>query len=353
VPLYAWAAGRYHSGRELVGSAAMTFTSSSLRSSLCRCSLPLVVAVASGCPADEEDENVLPTQADSDSGSDSSSASMTASMTATESMTGADGTADSTGAGADFPQAYRFECIDIQQLGDSDGTALQANILQQTWNNDIDAYKLNIVFEVATRDDAAGTATVGIRSGIGTNASDLCSEATSQSDIVDVGYDAAVTMWTQSDADGECSTAAAGGEASGGTYDMALPADTIVYIYAQDTDGTTFNCTADEALPDAVPVRAVEATLTVSADGQEVQGNLLGCLREDEAEALCSCLVMCNPEMENENCGGCPTGSIPLRTLLGDIEPSQRCTDLVGGNAFDIGIGFTAAVLPAVPTPCG
>ncbi len=351
------AAGRYHSGRDLVGSAAMTFTPS-MRSSSRLCSLPLLVVVATGCPADDEEENVLPTQAD-DSGSDSGSgsasmsASMTETMTASESMTDPDSTADSTGATTDFPQAYRFECVDIQQLGDSNGDVLQAMILQQTWNNDIDGYKLNIVFEVATRDDAAGAATVGIRSGIGTNASDLCSEPTSESDIVDVGYDAAVTMWGPSDAEGECSTAAAGGATSGGTYDMALPAETIVYIYAQDTDGTTFNCTADEALPDAVPVRAVEATLTVSADGQTVNGNLLGCLREDEAEALCSCLVMCNPAMENENCGGCPTGSVPLRSLLGDIQPSQRCTELVGGSAFDIGLGFTASVLPSVPTTCG
>jgi hypothetical protein len=327
----------------------MTCTSSPRWSSS---SLVLVIAALAGCPAEDDGENVLPTQGGSDdSGADTSSAG---SMTVDDSATSMDPTVDpdSTGGGAVYPQAFRFECIDIQQVGASDGTAIQANILQQTWNNDIDAYKLNIVFELVSRDDAGGTAMAAIRSGIGADAASLCSEPTSETEVISVGYDAAVTMWGPSGDDEECSAAADVGATSGGTYDLALPADTIVYIYAQDTDGTTFNCTADPGLPDAVPVRAVEATLTQSADGQDVWGHLLGCLREDEAEALCSCLVMCNPEQMNENCGGCPNGSIPLRTLLGDIEPSDRCTKLLGQSAFDIGLGFTAQALPNVPTTC-
>jgi hypothetical protein len=314
-------------------------------------SLAIIVVAATGCPADDDDDggNVLPTQAGSES--DSGSSSVTDSMMTLE--TGADSTADSSGGDIVFPQAYRFECVDIQILGDSDGTALQAQLLQSTWNSDIDNYKLNIIFEVASRDDATGMGTVGIRSGIGTNASDLCSEPTAESDIVDITYDAAVTAWEPTDAEEECSTMAAAGATSGGTYELVLGATDTVYIYAQDTDGTTFNCTADEALPDAVPIRAVQATLTASADGESMAGTLLGCLGEDEAEALCSCLGMCIEGQMNENCGGCPNGSIPLRSLLGDIMPSQRCSDLLGVSAYDIGLGFTASALPSVPTTCG
>jgi len=321
-------------------------------------SLAAVVCAASGCPADDDDENVLPTQASADasgsatgSGTDSGSASVTDSMTTTDPS--AEGTADSTGGGTVFPQAYRFECVDIQILGDADGTALQAQLLETTWNSDIDAYKLNIIFEVASRDDEAGTGTVGIRSGIGTDASDLCSEPTSESDIVPITYDASITAWEPTDAEEQCSAMAGAGAASGGTYELALGPNDLVYIYAQDTDGTTFNCTADDALPDAVPIRAVEATLTASVDGGSMAGTLLGCLAEDEAEALCSCLGQCIAGQMNENCAGCPEGSVPLRSLLGDILPSQRCTDLIGVPAYDIGLGFTASALPSVPTTCG
>lgn len=146
---------------------------------------------------------------------------------------------------------------------------------------------------------------------------------------------------------------AAAGATSGGTYELVLGPTDVVYIYAQDDDGTTFNCTLDDALPDAVPVRAVQATLTASADGETMAGTLLGCLREDEAMALCSCLVSCNPGQGSEACSGCPDGSVPLRELLSGVNPSKRCTDLVGANAFDIGLGFTASALPSVPTTCG
>jgi hypothetical protein len=340
------AGARYHSlhgAEDLVISRAMTFSSLSAR-----VSVALVVCGSFACPKDDDGENVLPTQGDTSDDSASSGGS----VSATESVDGADTTADATGGGTAFPQAYRFECVEIQILGDADGDALQAQVLENTWNSDIDNYKLNIVFELVSRDDAAGTGTVGIRSGVGTGAGDLCAEATSESDVYDVTWDAALTTWEPVETGEVCSAMAAPGTASGGTYTMTLPTESTVFIYAQDTDGTTFNCTADRGLPDAVPIRAVEATLTASVDGGSVAGNLLGCLREDEAEALCSCLGMCNPEIMNENCGGCPNGSIPLRSLLGDINPSQRCTDLLGGNAYDIGLGFTASALPSVPQTC-
>ncbi|MBX7077559.1 MAG: hypothetical protein K1X88_00145 [Nannocystaceae bacterium] len=298
------------------------------------------------CPADEggDEGNVLPTQ------SDSGSASGTASDAT---VSGSSGGADSSGGDVAIPAAYRFECIDIQILGDADGDAFQANLLEDTWNSDVDNFKLNIMFEVAARDDAGGTAQVGIRSGVGGDAASLCAEPTSQTDLIDITYDAAAALWVPTD-DGEtCSAAAPGGSSSGGSYTMMLPPEVLVYIYAQDTDGTTFNCTEDPGTPDAVPVRAVEAELTASSDGTAIAGYLTGCLLQDEAAALCSCLGKCNPATMNPNCGACPAGSVPLQDLLLGINPSQRCSDLMGMPAYDLGLGFSAHVLPSVPTTCG
>jgi hypothetical protein len=44
---------------------------------------------------------------------------------------------------------------------------------------------------------------------------------------------------------------------------------------------------------------------------------------------------------------------VPLRSLLMGINPSTRCTDLMGEDAFDLQIGFTASALPTVPATCG
>lgn len=307
--------------------------------------LVLVAPALAGCPADDDETgttNVLPTQGATEESTSAGTGGMTMSTTTT---------ADTTGGEPTFPTAYRFECIDIQVLGDADGTAFQASLLEDTWNSDIDDYKLNIVFEVASRDDAGGMAEVAIRSGIGTNQADLCSEPSSETAIIDVQYDAA-TLWSASSADGTCSAPADAGAMSDGSYTMMLGPDVLVYIYAQDTDGTTFNCTADDALPDAVPVRAVEAEITALPDGSAA-GTLTGCLLGTEAEALCSCLGQCNPKLMNENCGGCPDGSVPLRDLLSGINPSSRCSDLTGAEAYDITLGFSASALPAVPTTCG
>ena len=85
------------------------------------------------------------------------------------------------------------------------GVDLQASLLEDTWSDDIDNYKLNIVFEVVSRDDAGGAAQVAIRSGIGTGAADLCSEPSSETAVIDVQYDAAASLWSSSAADGTCS----------------------------------------------------------------------------------------------------------------------------------------------------
>jgi hypothetical protein len=308
----------------------------------------LIAASVLACGGGDDgmaETNVLPTQGATEESSGAGTVG-SMSMSTTE--------ADSTdGEPHAIPVAYRFECIDIQVLGDADGTSFQANLLEDTWSGDIDDYKLNIMFEVQERDGSAGTARVGIRSGIGTGAGDLCSEPSSESDVIDVLYEPEAVLWAPSTEAGTCSVPATAGTATDGSYTMTLGPDVLVYIYAQDTDGVTFNCTADDALPDAVPVRAVEAQLTTSADGSTVSGTLTGCLLQTEAMALCSCLGQCNPGMPNENCGGCPDGSVPLRDLLIGIDPSQRCSDLTGTEAFDLTLGFNASALPAIPTQCG
>ena len=310
-----------------------------------RAAMALAVALLSGCPDDggSDEGNLLPTQ-----GASSSDETSAASMTSNGS------TADSTGGtGGSVPVTYRFECIDIQTLGDADGTAFQANLLEDTWNSDVDNYKLNIMFEVATRDEGGGMAQVGIRSGVGAGPDSLCAEASSQTDLIDVTYDASTALWSPMESADACSVAAAPGAASGGSYTMTLTGDQLVYIYAQDDDGTTFNCTEEPALPDAVPVRAVEAQLTAAPDGSSVAGQLTGCLLQSEAAALCSCLGMCNPATMSPACGGCPNGSVPLQELLLGINPSPRCTDLLGMDAYDLQLGFTATALPNVPSTCG
>ncbi|MBC8066829.1 MAG: hypothetical protein IAG13_00725 [Deltaproteobacteria bacterium] len=313
-----------------------------------RVGMLVVAASLLACGGGDDGEsatNVLPTQGATE---ESSGAGTVASMSM--STTEADST---DGEPQGIPVAYRFECIDIQVLGDADGTSFQANLLEDTWSDDIDDYKLNIMFEVQERDASAGTARVGIRSGIGSGAGDLCSEPSSESDVIDVLYEPEAVLWAPSADDGACSVAGAAGAPTDGSYTMTLGPDVLVYIYAQDTDGVTFNCTADDALPDAVPVRAVEAQLTTSADGSSVSGTLTGCLLGSEAQALCSCLGQCNAAMPNENCGGCPDGSVPLRDLLVGINPSTRCSDLTGADAFDLTLGFNASALPAIPTQCG
>lgn len=313
--------------------------------------LLLLCSVACGAEEPEgNDTNVLPTQGATEESTGMTAASM--SMSSTTDPT-ADTTAGDTDIDIPVPIAYRFECIDIQQLGDADGTVFQATLLEDTWSSDIDEYKLNIIFEVVSRDAAASSGEVAIRSGIGTGAADQCAEATSMSEVITVDYDPELAVWSPNEGDGTCSAAAEAGTPSSGSYTMSLPPETIVYIYAQDTNGVTFNCTEDAALPDAVPVRAVEAELTTSTDGQTVAGQLTGCLLETEAEALCSCLGACNPKTMNEECAGCPTGSVPLRSLLQGINPSKRCSDLMAASAFDLTIGFTASALPTVPMTCG
>ena len=177
----------------------------------------MLVAATSACgssdPA-ETDSNVLPTQGATEDDSSSTAAPTTMTMT----MTSADSTGG-TGGELPLPVAYRFECIDIQALGDADGTAFQASLLEDTWSSDVDDYKLNIIFEVVSRDAAAATGEVAIRSGIGTGAADMCAEQTSQSEVIAVEYSPTTALWAPATGDGACSAPADAGTADPDGHD--------------------------------------------------------------------------------------------------------------------------------------
>ncbi len=254
------------------------------------------------------------------------------------------------------PLTYRFDCVDIQGVGDADGSAIQAQILENTWRSDIDDFKLNIMLEVSSRDSDTGEASLGIRSGVGPDSPDLCAQPDTISDEIPVSFVAGESRWEASGEVGECSRPAEGSE--GITYEMSLPPDRVVYIYAEDDDTTTFNCTADAAIPDAVPIRAVQAEVSTNAAEDVIWGTLQGCLVQSDAQALCSCLGSCAGEGPDDlqtegECAGCPVGSTPLETLLGGVNPSANCTEVMGAPSFDLTIGFSGVVLPHVPTACG
>jgi hypothetical protein len=259
---------------------------------------------------------------------------------------------DSGAMGNMFPATYRFTCIDIQQIGDSDGTVLQANLLESQWQLDMNSFKLNILADLLERNDDAGSGVMQIRSGVGSGEADVCTEANTESTLHDVVYDTEFAGYgPSSDVDAlPCSEEST--DAMGGSYILSAAATDVFYIYAEDDDGTMFNCVADPAIPNAVPLRAVQATFTQNAEGTRVWGGLSGCLVESEAEALCSCLGVCGTA-DHEDCGGCQTGSIPLRALLGNIEADAECTATMGAPAMTMKIGFIADLMGAVPMTCG
>ncbi len=298
--------------------------------------IPLVLAACSGDSGDGG--NVLPTTSSggsSGSGGGSTSAGSTTGV-----------------VGNDFPETFRFDCIDIQAIGDAGPDVLQAQLLESQWNQDIQNWKLNILVDVLDREDVGAATVFRVRSGIGTGPTDLCSEPTTESSERTGSYDASAAAYgPHPDPVGAEACSQESTDPMGGTYQLTTDATDVIYIYAEDDDGTTFNCTQD-ASPDAVPIRNLQATFTQSEDGTKAWGNLTGCLMESEAEALCSCLGVCGMS-EHPNCGGCPTGSVPLRDLLGDIGTSQECTDALGAPAFLLKIGFSASLLPAVPGTCG
>ena len=248
-----------------------------------------------------------------------------------------------------YPATYRFDCIDIQMLGDADATVFQVSTLQNTWAADIQNFKLNILIDLLSLDETAGDGTVSVRSGIGGGWSDQCSQTDTESSEFPVAYEAGVTAWAASDVEGDCAAPASSG--GSGTFNVELGAADKVFIYAEDDDGTVFNCSLDDT-PDAIPIYALNSTITASEDHSVIAGTLTGCMAEADANNICSCLSVCqgNP---HPMCPGCPGGAVPLGLLLGGINATSNCTDLLGQTAFDIELQFTARRLAGVPQSCG
>lgn len=254
-----------------------------------------------------------------------------------------------TGGLEPFPATYRIDCIDIQSLGDADETVFQVSTLQTTWSGDIANFKLNILIDLVTEDPDTGTGVATIRSGVGFGWSDQCSQADTASMEFPLTYEPGVAEWEAVDAEGQC--AQAGATSASGTYEIELGAADVIYIYSEDDDGTSFNCSLEQGAPQAIPISALSSTLSSSEDRSVIAGTLTGCMVRSEAENICSCLSVCNGQ-EHPDCPGCPGGAVPLGLLLGGINSTSHCTDLMGEEAFDVTLQYTARRLADVPTTC-
>jgi len=297
---------------------------------------------SSGCGWDyTPSDNVLPsTTAESE---DVSEDPLTETDTDTD-------TGDETGGEEPLPANYRFDCIDIKSLGDADEdeNVFQLNTLQTTWASDISKYKLNILIDLLAEDPEAGTGTVTIRSGVGPDAADQCSQAESESPEFPVTFAPLEGEWAAGTGE-QC--AIAGETASVGTYTLEMGADERVLIYAEDDDGTPFNCSV-AGQPDAIPIWAVTATISLSESRNVLAGTLNGCVVQSQALEVCSCLSVCSGNV-HPDCEGCPGGAVPLGLLLGGIGETENCTGLMGEPAFDITLQFSAERLGDVPETCG
>lgn len=252
----------------------------------------------------------------------------------------------------DFPATYRFDCMDIKAVGDADPEVFQVATLQTTWAADIANFKLNILVDVLSEDPDTGAGEITIRSGVGTGWSDQCGQGQgTDSAMFELGYDPAITLWEPSAAEGQCASAidSAGGA---GTYTLDLGAQDQVFIYSEDNDGTSFNCSLDAGKPNAIPVYALKASISLTEDRSQMAGTLTACMVESEALQICSCLGVCAGNV-HPDCEGCPGGAVPLGLLLGGINSTQACTELMGETAYDFVFEFRARRLPAVPESCG
>jgi hypothetical protein len=250
----------------------------------------------------------------------------------------------------DVPATYRLDCIDIQSLGDADEMVFQVATLQNTWASDISGFKLNILIDLLTLDEVAGAGTVTIRSGVGGGWNDQCSQPDTESAEFPVVYEPSVTEWEPSDAEATCAAPATSG--GSGTYTLELGAEELIYIYAEDDDGTAFNCSLEDGAPNAIPIAALSATITGTEDRSALAGTLTGCMVQADAQNICSCLSVCTGNA-HPDCPGCPNGAIPLGLLLGGINSTPYCSDLLGEPAFDVVLEFSARRLPDVPATCG
>lgn len=315
------------------------------------------LAVLMACGTPDEDNltgNVLPdTSGSTDEATATQEATATETETETESASATETgeTGDTANPPMGVPATYRLGCIDIQQAGSADDASIQANLLQDNWASDIEDHKLNILVDFLSLELDTGDATMMIRSGIGTSNDNLCSEPESDSAVLDVTFDPDETAWAPDSSEGRCSMPADAGATSFGTFNLSAGPEDVVYIYAEDDDGQSFNCT-DSDTPDAVPIHNIQATFTMSADESVAWGSLTGCLVEAEAEELCSCLGTCfTPDVPYDQCG-CNPDATPLRDLLLGVTMSDNCTEIMGEPAFDMTLAFIADRLPNLPETC-
>lgn len=253
---------------------------------------------------------------------------------------------------------YRLSCIKIEQLGSVGADAFQTQFLGVAWTADIDAFKLNIMVGLSELDTATGEGTLQVLSGVGTSKANLCAEQSTLSAQVPGAFAAgAGLVKPQSDADllddGFCvEDLTADASDAAGTVHFELSTEQVVWIYAEDNDGTPFNCNASPSIPNAVPLRGVSADIVIGEGAAWAAGRLHGCLTFEEAEVLCSCIGQCIGPAGVGACVGCPDGSKPLSDQLTGVTTSESCTAVMGVPAFDLTASFSAARLPHVAEPC-
>lgn len=301
-----------------------------------RTTLALVAALAAGCNGKDDDGGNG--NGSGDGGSDDGG-----------SDDGATTTGDGGSAGPlEPPATLRVDCLDVRVFGDADGSALQAQVLENAWNENVDRFDFNILVSVLGQDDATGSATYELSSGVGRTNDEQCSHPETLSGEVTGTFEAGTVAFAAGD---DCSDAADASDPAATTYSVALGPEDISWAYSEQEDGAALNCTMDTARLDGVPMRALEASFT--ALGSRVHGELSACLLDTEGMDLCTCLVDCKPDGDvHEDCTTCPVSSVPLSELIQGINPSDRCTEIMGEPAFDLTIAFSGRVLPTVAPVC-
>lgn len=265
--------------------------------------------------------------------------------------------------GGAFPAAYRFECININKLGEplpSGKPPFQAEVLNRLWLTDITDHKLNILIGIESLDDTGSKAQVYIGSGIGLDDASQCREPTTDGTRFEAPISIGENRYLADGADTvpACTLDATADHKSFGTVAVDVPSTDAIYIYAQNDKNVTFNCTADPELPDAVPLRFVSAVVSVTEDTGALAGELTACLTKADILTLCSCIGDCTAESVDDvlmtgGCAGCPRGAAPLTAQLAGLRGSPRCNDLAGGEAYELKATFHGRRLPGTPEVCG
>ena len=116
----------------------------------------------------------------------------------------------------------------------------------------------------------------------------------------------------------------------------------LVSIYSEDSEGVPFYCDSDPSVPNALPLRSIEGQMDVDADLQNVSGALNGCISEEEASTLCTCVGLCSGNA-HPSCGGCPDGSAPLLERLVTISTTDDCTGKMGQPAFNLHLDLSGS----------